>query len=95
MIEVGNHEKPIIYWSCVLMIVFDSGEVYGRVLFTGTEEQCDAFSCRMTEGGPSWRSFEYPKFFQGKSINQINYNVIATTEPSVVYKQIEQSFGGN
>lgn len=84
--KVGYHPKPVVFWSVIEMCYFANGEVYGRVLFTGSEEECDRWIVpKMRE---QFMHFELPAHFRtcGKLVS-VALNVIATTKPCTIFKQ--------
>lgn len=85
-IHVGHHPNPIIHWSVIEMCYFSNGEVYGKVLFVGTERQCEEYVIpRMRE---RFMHFELPEHFkQCGTLTSVALNVIATSKPCTIFKQ--------
>jgi len=83
--NVGHHDHAkIIYWSVIEMIHFDSGEIYGRVRFVGTESECDQWTTEVCK--QKFFQLEFPPCFEGRKIVSVALNCIATNHPCTIYK---------
>jgi hypothetical protein len=75
-----------IYWSVIEMLYFENGEVFGRVIFNGTEKECEA-ECEKHCKAPHFMHFEMPGYFKQFRLESVAYNCIATTKPCKMYHQ--------
>ena len=89
--NVGSHPEPSIYWSVMEMSMFDNGEVYARVLFVGSEAECDVFLAKTVKDAKQLGGFFHalPMYFKDHKLVNVALNCIATTTPGKVYKTID------
>ncbi len=82
--QVGHHDKnSVLYWSVVETIYFDDGQVYGRVRFVGTEEECDKWAS--LHGKDQFMHLEWPSGFGKAQVMSVMLNIIATNKPCRIY----------
>lgn len=85
--KVGTH-GVVFYWTVVEMLTFTDGTFWGKVLYTGNEQDCEQWlNARMKDEGPRWYALAYPRGLGEKVVKSLEYNIIATSKPPTVYKQ--------
>jgi len=87
MLEPIGQHGTVFYWTVVEMYTFDDGTLWGKVLFTGGEKDCEAFVESRMQSGFGLYEIAYPRGLGEKVIRSIEYNIIATSKPGIVYKQ--------
>ena len=79
--------NPILYWSVTELLFFETGEIYGAILFKGQEADCDTFAKDHIENHKKQglrRSIYLPTYFIEKKLVCWSINVIATNSECTI-----------
>src|ERR1043165_5671910 len=91
VVKVGEHSQPIIYWQVIEMYHFQTGEIYGKTLFKGTERECESFANQRLQEhrkNGSIKAVQLPGCFESLQLAFWDLNVIATTREPNIYKVV-------
>ncbi|SRR6266404_7655217 len=94
MEKVGTHNLPIFYWTVVEMYCFTDGTFWGKVLFSGSEKDCEDFVSKNIPNGPRWHQVAWPAGLGPKTVKSLEFNIIATNTPPTIYEQFDVGISG-